>query len=96
MKKEGHEVRYHIMMKSERDVAEGFVDKVDRWEDSRDWADVIVFDDCEFGALADRLRAAGLTILQRWEFDSFDAAIAFITSTPGRYVVKPSRRAQNE
>jgi phosphoribosylamine--glycine ligase len=124
VKKEGNEVRYHIMMKSERDVAEGFVEKVDRWEDSKDWADVIVFDDCEFGTLPDRLRAegkavvggtpytdrlemdrefgqeemrsAGITILPRWEFDSFDAAIAFIKSTPGRYVVKPSGRAQNE
>jgi len=56
VKKEGHEVRYHIMMKSERDVGEGFVEKVDRWEESRDWADVIIFDDCEFGPLADRLR----------------------------------------
>jgi len=124
VKKEGQEVRYHIIMKSEREVAEGFVDKVDKWEESKDWADVIVFDDCEFGSLADKLRAegkavvggtpytdrlemdrdfgqeemraAGITILPRWEFDSFDAAIAFIKSTPGRYVVKPSGRAQNE
>ena len=100
------------------------MEKVDRWEESKDWADVIVFDDCEFGPLADKLRAegkavvggtpytdrlemdrefgqeemraAGLTILPRWEFDSFDAAIAFIKATPGRYVVKPSGRAQNE
>jgi phosphoribosylamine--glycine ligase len=42
------------------------------------------------------MRSAGITILPRWEFDSFDAAIAFIKSTPGRYVVKPSGRAQNE
>jgi len=124
VKKEGNEVRYHIMMKSERDVADGFVEKVDRWEDSKDWADVIVFDDCEFGALADRLRAegrcviagtpytdrlemdrdfgqeemraAGISILPRWEFSSFDDAISFIKSTPGRYVVKPSGRAQND
>jgi len=124
VKKEGNEVRYHIMMKSERDVADGFVDKVDRWEESKDWADVIVFDDCEFGALAERLRAegkcviggtpytdklemdrdfgqeemraAGISILPRWEFSSFDDAIAFIKSTPGRYVVKPSGRAQND
>jgi hypothetical protein len=46
LRKEGQEVRYHIMMKSEREVAEGFVEKVDRWEDSKEWADVIVFDDC--------------------------------------------------
>jgi phosphoribosylamine--glycine ligase len=124
VKKEGYEARYHIMAKSERDVADGFVEKVDRWEESKDWADVIVFDDCEFGALAARLRqegkavvggtpytdrlemdrdfgqeemkSAGIATLPRWEFDSFDAAISFIRANPGRYVVKPSGRAQND
>lgn len=124
VKKEGQEVRYHIAQKSERDVADGFVEKIDKWEDCKDWADVIVFDDCEFGAAADKLRAegktviggtpytdklemdrdfgqeemkaAGITTLPRWEFDSFDAAIGFIKTNPGRYVVKPSGRAQNE
>ncbi len=124
VKKEGHDVRYHIMQKSERDVGDGFVEKVERWEDCKEWADLIVFDDCEFGAVADRLRAegkrvvggtpytdrlemdrdfgqeemrsAGLTTLPRWEFGSFDAAIAFIKASPGRYVIKPSGRAQNE
>ena len=124
VKKEGQEVLYHIALKSERDVADGFVDKVDRWEDCKDWADVIVFDDCEFGNVADKLRAEGKTViggspytdrlemdrdfgqeemkaagiitLPRWDFDSFDAAISFIKINPGRYVVKPSGRAQNE
>jgi hypothetical protein len=124
VQKEGHEVRYHIMSKADREVGDGFVEKVDRWEDHKDWADVIVFDDCEFGALPDRLRkegkavvggtaytdklemdrdfgqeemqAAGLTVLPRWEFDSFDAAVTFIKVNPGRYVVKPSGKAQNE
>jgi phosphoribosylamine--glycine ligase len=124
VKKEGHEVRYHIMSKADREVGDGFVDKVDKWEEHKDWADVIVFDDCEFGTIPDRLRkegkavvggtpytdklemdrdfgqeemnAAGLTVLPRWEFDSFDAAITFIKVNPGRYVVKPSGKAQNE
>jgi phosphoribosylamine--glycine ligase len=124
VQKEGHEVRYHIMSKADRDVGDGFVEKVERWEDHKDWADVIVFDDCEFGTLPDRLRkegkavvggtpytdklemdrdfgqeemqAAGLTVLPRWEFDSFDAAVSFIKANPGRYVVKPSGKAQNE
>ena len=124
VRKEGYEVRYHIMSKSDREVGDGFVEKVDRWEDHKDWSDVIVFDDCEFGALAERLRkegkpviagtpytdrlemdrdfgqeemkALGLSTLPRWEFDSFDGAIAFIKENPGRYVIKPSGRAQNE
>ena len=122
--KEGHEVRYHIMSKHDREVGDGFVEKVDKWEEHKDWADVIVFDDCEFGNLPDRLRkegkavvggtpytdrlemdrdfgqeemsAAGLTVLPRWEFDSFDAAITFMKVNPGRYVIKPSGKAQNE
>ena len=124
VRKEGYEVRYHIMSKADREVGDGFVEKVERWEDHKDWADIIVFDDCEFGNLPDRLRkegkaviggtpytdrlemdrdfgqeemkSAGMTTLPRWEFDSFDGAIACIKENPGRYVIKPSGRAQNE
>ena len=124
VQKEGFEVKYHIMSKADRDVGDGFVEKVDRWEDWKDWADVIVFDDCEFGTLVEKLRkegkaviggnsytdklemdrdfgqeemrASGMTTLPRWEFTSFDDAIAFVKENPGRYVVKPSGRAQNE
>src|SRR4029078_2051188 len=124
VKKEGHEVRYHIMSKADREVGDGFVDKVDRWEESKDWSAIVVFDDCEFGNPPDKLRkegkavvggtpysdklemdrdfgqeemkAAGLTVLPRWEFDSFDAAVSFIKVNPGRYVIKPSGKAQNE
>jgi len=123
-RKEGYEVRYHIMSKADREVGDGFVEKVERWEDHKDWADVIVFDDCEFGNLPDKLRkegkaviggtpytdrlemdrdfgqeemkSVGMITLPRWEFDSFDGAIAFIKENPGRYVIKPSGRAQNE
>ena len=124
VQQEGYEVKYHIMSKGDRDVGDGFVEKVDRWEDFKDWADVIVFDDCEFGTLVEKLRkegkaviggtsytdrlemdrdfgqeemkAAGMTTLPRWEFTSFDDAVAFVKENPGRYVVKPSGRAQNE
>ena len=43
--KEGHAVRYFIEDEKERDIADGFVDKVTDWEAEVDWADVIVFDD---------------------------------------------------
>src|SRR5688572_24368203 len=110
VQKEGFEVKYHIMSKADRDVGDGFVEKVDRWEDHKDWADVIVFDDCEFGSLVEKLRregkaviggnsytdklemdrdfgqeemtASGLTTLPRWEFTSFDDAIAFVKENP--------------
>src|ERR1700727_3415619 len=43
--KEGHEVRYFIGDKKERDIADGFVAKSKDWEKDIDWADIIIFDD---------------------------------------------------
>ena len=43
--KEGHEVRYFIGDKKERDIADGFVAKTKDWEKDVDWADIIIFDD---------------------------------------------------
>ncbi|MCC6954073.1 MAG: phosphoribosylamine--glycine ligase [Deltaproteobacteria bacterium] len=58
--KEGHEVRFFIDNAEERDIADGFVPKVDNWEKEVDWADVIIFDDVlGQGTHADRLRKAG-------------------------------------
>ena len=124
MKKEGHEVKYFIQQKDQRDVCDGFVEKADDWEKFKDWADVIVFDDIGFGIVADKLRkegklvvggsvytdklendreygqeemkAAGITILPVSNFDDFDEAIKFLKANPGRYVLKPSGKAQNE
>jgi len=122
--KEGHEAKYYIQSKADKDVADGFVPKTDDWEKEVEWADLIVFDDNDYGIQADRLRkagklvvggsvytdrlendrefgqeemkAAGLTILPKWDFDSFDAAIDFVKKNPERYVVKPNGKAQNE
>jgi len=54
--KEGHEVKAYIKDKHDADVYNGFIEKVDNWESYKDWADVIVFDDVEFGEIADKLR----------------------------------------
>lgn len=61
--KEGHSVRYCILDKRERDVGDGFVEKVEDWEPHKSWADVIVFDDSEFGTLPDRLRKEGRAVV---------------------------------
>ncbi|MFH0868620.1 MAG: hypothetical protein V1839_00155, partial [archaeon] len=45
VQKEGHDVKYYIQEKSQRDVCDGFVNKCDNWQDEINWADVIVFDD---------------------------------------------------
>lgn len=63
IKKEGHEVAMFIEKESDKEVYNGFLDKVDDWKKRVDWADVVVFDDIGFGAEADALRAAGKTVI---------------------------------
>ena len=61
--KEGHEVKAHIKDKHDSDVYNGFIEKIDDWESHKDWADIIVFDDVEFGEIADRLRKNGKLVI---------------------------------
>jgi len=42
--KEGHEVKAYIKAKSDIDVYNGFIGKVDSWEPHVSWADVICYD----------------------------------------------------
>lgn len=56
LKNEGHEVKIYIKSETDKNVYEGFLEKVDKWKDYKDWADVIVFDDVGFGKIADSLR----------------------------------------
>src|SRR3989338_6291403 len=58
--KEGNEVKYYIANAIDKQVADGFVPKVDDWKAEVDWADVIVFDDVlGQGTIADALREKG-------------------------------------
>ena len=61
--KAGHSVRLFTKSQSEKDVGDGFVEKVDAWEPNKDWAEVIVFDDIGFGELAEKLRAEGKSVV---------------------------------
>ena len=63
IKKEGHEVKVYIDKESDRDVYDGFLDKVNDWKENIDWADVIVFDDIGFGDNADSLRQKGKLVV---------------------------------
>lgn len=124
IKQEGNEVKFCVQSMTEKDVGDGFVDKVDEWESHVAWADVIVFDDIGVGKVAEKLRSegkkvvggssytdrlenerefgqqelgkAGVSVLPSWNFSDFDEAIKFVQENPGRYVIKPSGRAQNE
>jgi phosphoribosylamine--glycine ligase len=58
--KEGHEVRYFIGDKKERDIGDGFVAKSKDWEKDVDWADIVIFDDTlGQGEKAQALRSQG-------------------------------------
>src|SRR3989338_9147541 len=61
--KEGHEVKAYIKEKSDVDVYDGFIEKVPSWEAYKDWADIILFDDVEFGAVAEKLRKQGKLVI---------------------------------
>lgn len=61
--REGHSVKYYIGDPAERDVADGFVEKIDNWKNEVDWADVIIFDDVGFGKEAEQLRKQGKKVI---------------------------------
>jgi phosphoribosylamine---glycine ligase len=61
--KAGHQVRMFTKSQGEKDVGDGFVEKVDAWEPLKDWAEVIVFDDIGFGELAEKLRVEGRAVV---------------------------------
>ncbi|OGE73811.1 MAG: phosphoribosylamine--glycine ligase [Candidatus Doudnabacteria bacterium RIFCSPLOWO2_02_FULL_42_9] len=63
VQKEGHEVKAYIEREADVDVYDGILDKVKKWEDHVDWADIIVFDDVGFGKLADALRKKGKLVV---------------------------------
>lgn len=63
LKKEGYEIKAYIKAKGDADVYNGFIEKVDNWEIHKNWADVIVFDDVEFGETADKLRKNGKLVV---------------------------------
>lgn len=63
IQKEGHEVKIFVKDTDDQDVYEGFLEKVADWKALKDWADVIVFDDTDFGAQADSLRREGKLVV---------------------------------
>ncbi len=67
--KEGHEVKYAISNPEDKEVGDGFVPKVDNWEEYVDWADVIIFDDVlGMGLKAQELKAKGKHVVGGSEY----------------------------
>jgi phosphoribosylamine--glycine ligase len=63
LRQEGNDVKFFVQSATEKDVGDGFVEKIDSWEDQVDWADVIVFDDIGFGKSAEKLRGEGKKVV---------------------------------
>jgi phosphoribosylamine--glycine ligase len=63
IKKEGHDVKAFIEREGDKEVFDGFIEKVDDWKQYKDWADVIVFDDIGFGNDAEILRKEGKLVI---------------------------------
>src|SRR3989338_434507 len=62
--KEGHEVKLFTEDPDDKEVGDGFIPKVDKWQDEVAWADVIVFDDVlGHGTKAQKLRKEGKLVV---------------------------------
>lgn len=68
LKQEGHEVKFFIKNAEVQEIYDGFLEKVSNWEEYKDWADVIIFDDAGFGRLADPLRRSGKLVIGGSEY----------------------------
>ncbi|KKU19194.1 MAG: Phosphoribosylamine/glycine ligase [Candidatus Nomurabacteria bacterium GW2011_GWA1_46_11] len=66
--KEGHEVKAYIRSSGDAGVYDGFIERVDDWKPFVDWADIIVFDDIEFGPTAEKLRKGGKLVVGGTEY----------------------------
>ncbi len=63
IKEEGHEVKIYVRDEDDKDVYDGFLEKISDWKQFIDWADVIVFDDVGFGKDANELRKKGKLVV---------------------------------
>ncbi len=66
MQNEGHHVIMHIDEESDKHVADGFIEKTEKWEKYVDWADVVIFDDVvgqEEGKKAKAMRKRGKYVI---------------------------------
>ena len=62
--KEGHNVKYFIEAKDEKEVTDGFVEKINDFEKEVGWADIIIFDDVlGQGKMAQKLRKQGKLVI---------------------------------
>ena len=64
LKEEGHNVKFYVQSKDDREVASGFVEMVEDWKHEVDWADIIIMDDVlGLGKIAKALREKGKLVI---------------------------------
>lgn len=68
LKQEGHEIKFYVRSPYVDGVYDGFFEKVQSWDQYKDWADVIIFDDSGFGKTADVLRKKGKAVIGGSEY----------------------------
>ncbi|MEQ9405365.1 MAG: hypothetical protein RIM99_17380 [Cyclobacteriaceae bacterium] len=72
---EGNDVKFFIEYRPCKEIGDGLVPKVRKWEKHQEWADLIIFDYTGYGKIASELREAGKLVIggteysDRLEFD---------------------------
>lgn len=60
---QGHDVRFFVHESDCKEIGDGFVKKVDSWEPSSDWADLIINDFTRWGEKNEALRKKGKAVI---------------------------------
>lgn len=60
---EGNAVKFFIKDKHSKDINDGLIKKIASWEPHVDWADLIIFDDANFGTVCEELREDGKAVV---------------------------------
>lgn len=86
---EGNKVKMFIGYRPCREVGDGFIPKVRKWEKHIDWADIIIFDYTGYGKVASELRAAGKLVIGGTEYtDNLELDRSFGQNELKRHKIK--------
>ena len=93
--KEGHQVKFFIKDRKMQDVSRRLVPRARNWKKYKDWADVICFDDVDYGKEIDNLRNRGYLVVGGNRFGDKlenDRLFAQKIMKEARMKIPPSRR----
>lgn len=63
MIEENHEVKMHVKTPEDREIGNGFVEKVKDWQAELDWADLVICDEARYGKQNDSIRRLGIPVV---------------------------------